>query len=459
MDNKQKSVLEIAFRIYTTHTSYYNHMRRVKEDPVDFFLQEAPKIKSTDIEVLHKDLATHSGSIQDYLNAQASELKTLNSPITSLLEGVRAAVEAGEDTIRVKTDDLISAVHGMLQHYLSGYKNLLLVKNIAKTADVKPYFELCYAYYKLTTCVERMWYFIKTYLKLIDRQATVTSDLRRIPAKQMQDAEEPSNMTQADDLSGVASEAAIDVNELKEDLEPTDTNSWGTCAEKALDQIVAQGHAAKWIWRNKKTHSFSTDVLNSGKPGENVALWDQQSELKDVLEKDEIFNNISTIVKNREQHFSGSVHAELIVAAELLSPEYPAYIGSSAGIQGYIGISRPPCYVCYQTLAHISTQYKLSCRPAVSSNKVWQVDLPPRLPLTILLDTLKGLSVGAAQTFHTHKTNIQFWATESKKHTGRLRAHSVSSTKSDEMVGYERMRDAQSREHENTEESLITTEG
>lgn len=261
----------------------------------------------------------------------------------------------------------------------------------------------------------RMHYLIKAYIRFIDEDPKVTSNLNATPVSATKDQEIDST----------------DVNEPSDSYNATSANSWGTCAFNWLEGLVGQAHAAKWLWNARNQYLFDMEFLVSNTPVAEPLLWEQQTQLKaqlEISETPQTFDEISTILTHShvKHEFDGAVHAEVIVAAILHKRN---------GGKLLIGISRPPCYVCYQVLRLIGEEREsgLGCRPRESSACIWPVDLPTQLSENVLSETLKVLSHDAAQTFFEHRDIIKSLADEARNHTSHIRSASVSSSRSNEM--------------------------
>ena len=467
--------LETAFLHYVTQISHSQHERRLTDKSqkfLEWFEGPPPLFRQKGIRIPYMGFGNERGkSLAEYLKFQVSVLsqhdfrspkdiekaRKLSDAAQKLFdEIVNARRESGNNAHDFSSDltpTLFEAIHRMLYHHLDQFQKLMLRKDESSTTGLH-LLDATDSYLKLTYFVEKMSLLIRHYFRVIDETPAVTSNLLIPPTPTIRDCDESlagnSSIENAVDDTLIPNEDpdSPDINEPVEDYQINTTNTWGTCANKWLYNLIGQAHAAKLLFRERRKYTFTTNVISSEAPAESSTPWEQQTELKKRIGNphtfdQSTFDRIQDIIIHGggKFEFNGAFHAELIVAAELLT--------KSTSPQILIGVSRPPCFVCHQALRAIADylrrnsdgKHDLRCCPTQSSCKVWKVDLPSQLPLEILEETLEKLSGGAARTFGNHHHIIEEIAEETRHYTNRLRANSANSTGSDELVDASQPRD------------------
>lgn len=465
--DKNRRGVEKAFYLYVTQMSFGNHQRRMKEGR--FFAQffrgpppsslqpqattmEFPGFREFRGPILMRYLEAQEAALpkHDHFRELRELIKEFRSEITNAFN---EDTSTGSNKFLLSSvPSLVQVVHKMLGHFLQRHSSYVFMKFPAKNVDAKTLKDATNAYFDLNRFVEQMQPLIKAYVRLIDEHPAVISHLKKSPTEAIELYQRPDTKNSSDTISvdnppefdedttflgstdvneDVISEPDINKPGFEGDREDR-TNSWGTCAFTWLENLVAQARNAKWLWRNRKSYKFEVKVLHSGTPSNMITPWEKQIQLRDLLVPHTTFDDISALLKRAAVtlRFKGTIHAELIVAAELIAQDV-SHIK--------IGISRPPCYVCYQVLKIAAEQAKqknkeLKCQPAHSSGLVWEVDLPDQLPAQILSETLEELSKGAAQTLIDHRDIITELAKEARHHTVHMRQSSFSSSRSAETV-------------------------
>ena len=424
-DDTQDGALATTFYVYITQMSWAKQRRRFvdHEDQIfpTFFQGDPPKLPRRKTVIRYPKFGGINGQrLKEYLKGQAEKFKE-NEELGELIRRLRDEVTSiVDDPNRTKKDQfgstsmpsLVEVVHGMLGYYLKEYRDHLDPNTPKANKTLRQLLEASHAYLDLTFFVEKMHYLIKAYVQFIEEAPEVTSNLRTTPTLALRRYEESASGTPSyehavdkslrSDHSSVPPLDLPEVHELDvnfDDIPVIKTNTWGTCAKSWLDALIAQGHAAKWLWARRNEYRFTMEVLSSTATAARFSPWEEQIQLKDLLENPDLFDQISAILKCKTvRDFYDPVHAELVVVAELLK--------RGANNTSLMGISRPPCFVCYQVLETAAKECGLKCRPARDSGQVWTMDFPTQLPDHILSETLKKLSLGAAQTFDVYRPLI-----------------------------------------------------
>ena len=416
--------LKAAFYIYFMQAAYSDHQRRLNDQSFSkFFKNDPPSLRQRPAWIDYpKFRLGHGQKLQRYLEAETEKFsykKDLQTKIQEFLKEINGVLQ--EETTKLEqfwspsTPTLVEAVHGMLGEYLRIYEEFI---EQIPTADDKSetLFQAANAYLQLNYFMTQMHSLIRAYTKFIDEDPKVISNLgvTRVPAAKDQEFD------------------STDVNEPSDKYIAASTNRRGTCAFRWLEGLVRQADAAIRLWNTRMQYVFDVEYLASNTPAAEPLLWEQQTQLKaqlEMLNDPQIFDQISTILTQShvKHEFDRVVHAEVIIAATLCKRN---------GGKLLLGISRPPCYVCYQILRLINERREsgLACRPCESSACTWPVDLPTEVPEDILEDTLKVLSRDAARTFSRYRDAIWSLADEEGYlHANRIRSPSISSSSSDEI--------------------------
>ena len=178
---------------------------------------------------------------------------------------------------------------------------------------------------------------IKAYIRIIDEHPAVISHLQTSPTTAIELYQRSDTTISSDTIpvdnppvfnidttslsSTNANKDAVEESDINEhvvkepDVNKPDykddrkdrTNSWGTCAFKWLENLVAQARNAKWLWKNRKRYNFELKVLDSLTPSDMIITWEEQSQLKPLLTPDTMFDGILALLMlksvDMEMHF------------------------------------------------------------------------------------------------------------------------------------------------------------
>jgi len=429
---KDLDLLATAFYIYTTQISQHLHRRRFKKNPTftNFFTGDPPSSQywqEPAVIRLPGFLEGPGSGLMNVLKAQIDRLEhyedkdgLIKKSINKLLDELTTTRKNGSSNTLVQLSArmvLTDAVHRILGFHIRKFNSLVAEEEPKRNQRRNLGSHLIWtqeAYMQLMYLVNKIDPLIKAYMCWVDNNPATTSNIKSTPALETANRQVP--VADPDD--------PIYSNEPTNDK--SHTNSWGTCALQWLSNVVTQGSAVAWLWARRQKHRYDIrpEIIDQPAPEETFTLWEQQSQLKELLADNDVFDNISTILRHQRKNphtdkFDGTIHAEVIIAAALIARN---------ATKIWLGISRRPCYVCFLVLQEITKESSLSlrCRPARSSHLVWKVSLPTNLTLSILRRSQREFFEGAVRKFTSHGVPIRSIAQETGYHKSRLRNSSAS---------------------------------
>lgn len=449
---KNTLAVESALGTYVIEMSIRMHQHRLGVTKLFEFFTQDPKHIS---EAPHRVETARVNNFIAYL--QAAFKMTQQEPIpgaTELLahleEVKRTGSADGQPFLKLSRLIIFKAIHRMLGFLLDTFsKNLNKGKDGAKRVMSRDtLLATTQSYKRLTQCTVHMGPLIKDYMIFTDEEPASLSTGSQSIIDDQDNASDGEDGTVGDDGYDSEDDDPRRSNLLKEVMpdspfgdhsssnhwtKPSDTHDnacgwqspgetkdpsqhqWGYSVYRWLSAVVAQYRAIMFLSKQRTDEpGYDTDLMfgeskafsNYAAPKATMATW-KELHLEETIKNKALLHNIEQIVNNHRQSYSdfqGTIHAELIVAAQLFNSHH--------GPEFCIGISRRPCYLCYQVLSEMQRMHgrPIHFRPVESSCRTWKVDLPDDLGVDILEKVWKIFKTATAKLLTDNEQRIQEFA-------------------------------------------------
>lgn len=407
--------MEGALAIYATEASINLHIDRMSRKRYLQFFSSEPKaglFQPGWLDVEYKDAKQYRDDLEALMDM---ELKpTAAKPLMDALQQT-VIPQDGKKVVRLDRAVVFPAIHELLGYFLNAFWTKLNAgtRNSKRAKEDYLLVRTQISYRRLTQFTVGMKALIKVYIDAIDEATIASQNDDHVPAKDSDVLEPEEDQDEDDDMAH--DRYTTDNNEADRhirELNPTNGfkgSDWGQYAHLWLAAIVAQYRSILILLRELKSDEFRVQFLYGTPrvephhvPSADMALWAKQTELQKAIGNPTLLSNVDTLMKHRQQaddQFEGTFHAELIVAAALLE---------SHGDEGFaIGISRRPCYFCYQALTKIAASVEqrggMHFRPVQSSGATWKVDFSDSPPVEIIEEVWDQTVTDTASLFQKHR--------------------------------------------------------